>query len=122
MELASRIIVGLVAFIHLYIFIFESFAWVARGPKVFGSFPKDLFPQTVAMAKNMGAYNLCLGAGLIWSFFICDPVWQANVSLFFLGCVTFVGIIGAVTAERKIFFVQSLPAIIGIVLILLNCK
>lgn len=118
MELAAKIIVGLVAFIHVYIFIFESFLWESRGPKVFASFPKDLFPKTKALAFNQGVYNAFLAAGLIWSFFIQDADWQQNVAVFFLACVAVAGLAGAATAEKKILFVQTIPAIIGIVLLL----
>lgn len=117
MEIAIKIIVGLVAFIHVYIFIFECFLWETRGPKVFGSFPKDLFPKTKALAFNQGVYNLFLAAGLIWTFLIEDTIWQTNISLFFLGCVALAGMAGAMT-ERKIFFVQSVPALVGIICIL----
>ncbi|WP_417602982.1 DUF1304 domain-containing protein [Owenweeksia hongkongensis] len=120
MEILSKIIIGLIAFIHIYILWFEIFAWTSRGPKVFRSFPKDLFEPTKAMAANQGLYNGFLAAGLIWSFFIGDPEWQNNVALFFLTCVTIAGIYGTLTADKKIFFVQALPAILGIILIQLK--
>lgn len=119
MILASNIIIGLVAFIHIYILWFEMFAWESRGPKVFRSFPKDLFPSTKVMAANQGLYNGFLAAGLIWTFFISDPVWRVNVALFFLGCVAVAGIYGAMTADKKILMVQTVPALIGIVLLLI---
>lgn len=112
--------IGLVAFIHLYILYFEMFAWTTRGPKVFRSFPKDLFPKTTALAANQGLYNGFLAAGLIWSLLIGDAEWARNVALFFLGCVVIAGAYGAATAEKKIFFVQALPALITIVLILIG--
>ena len=96
------------------------FAWTSRGPKVFRGFPKDLFEPTKAMAANQGLYNGFLAAGLIWTFFINDPFWKMNVALFFLGCVAVAGIYGAMTADKKIIFVQTVPATIGIVLILIN--
>lgn len=117
--MAANIIIGLVALIHVYIFIFESFMWEQRGPQVFASFPKDLFPKTKAMASNQGVYNGFLAAGLIWALIIKDPIWSTNVALFFLGCVAIAGIVGAFTAEKKILFVQTVPAIIGIVLLIL---
>jgi putative membrane protein len=40
--------------------------------------------------------------------------------LFFLGCVLVAGIYGALTASRKILFVQAVPAAIGIALVLLS--
>lgn len=120
MEITTKVIIGLIALIHVYILIFEMFAWTSRGPKVFSSFPKELFGQTKAMAANQGLYNGFLAAGLIWTFFIADPVWYRNIALFFLSCVAIAGIYGALTAERKIFFVQALPALICLGLILFS--
>lgn len=119
MSIAIYILIGLIALIHIYILWFEMFAWTTRGPKVFRNFPKDLFPPTKAMAANQGLYNGFLAAGLIWTFFIKNPEWYQNVSIFFLSCVTIAGIYGALTADRKIFFVQALPAIIALVLVVL---
>ncbi|NER18087.1 DUF1304 domain-containing protein [Spongiivirga citrea] len=120
MEIAIKILIGLIAFIHCYILWFEMFAWETRGRKVFRNFPKELFGQTKTMAANQGLYNGFLAAGLIWTFFIENIEWNKNVSLFFLGCVAIAGIYGALTADKKIFFVQALPAIITILLILLS--
>ena len=114
MAITAKILIGLIAFIHLYILWFEMFAWESRGPKVFRNFPKELFPQTKALAANQGLYNGFLAAGLIWPFFIENPQWQTNVATFFLSCVAVAGIYGALTAEKKIFFVQALPAIIAL--------
>lgn len=115
----SAILIGLIALIHIYIFVFECFLWEQRGPKVFSSFPKDLFPKTKALAFNQGVYNAFLAAGLIWSLFITDAQWSKNVALFFLGCVVVAGIAGAMTAEKKILYVQSVPALIAIALLLI---
>ncbi|MEM6772530.1 MAG: DUF1304 domain-containing protein [Bacteroidota bacterium] len=115
--MAATIIITLVALLHLYFLWFEMFAWESSGPKIFRGFPKELFPQTKSMAANQGLYNGFLAAGLIWTFFINDPEWQDNVALFFLGCVAVAGIYGALTVEKKIFFVQALPALIGILLV-----
>ncbi len=120
MAIGASIIIGLVAFIHLYILWFEMFAWETRGPKVFKDFSKDLFTPTKAMAANQGLYNGFLAAGLIWSFFISNPEWKVNVSLFFLACVAIAGIYGTMTASKKIIFVQTIPAVIGIIFVLLS--
>ncbi|MCZ4242539.1 DUF1304 domain-containing protein [Pedobacter punctiformis] len=120
MQLAAQIVIGLVAFIHLYILWLEMFAWTTRAPKVFRNFPKELFLPTKSLAANQGLYNGFLAAGLIWSLFICDQIWQSNVAIFFLGCVFVAGLYGAATASKKILFVQSVPAAIGLALILLQ--
>lgn len=120
MELAINILIGLIALIHCYILWFEMFAWETRGRKVFKNFPKDLFTPTKAMAANQGLYNGFLAAGLIWTYFIDNTEWSTNISLFFLSCVAFAGIYGALTADKKILFVQTFPAVVTIALILVK--
>lgn len=120
MQLAITILIGLVAVLHLYFLWFEMFAWTTRGRKIFKKFPPELFEPTKPLAANQGLYNGFLAGGLIWTFFIENLVWKDNIALFFLGCVSVAGIYGALTAEKKIFFVQALPALITIVLILMR--
>ncbi|WP_299321350.1 DUF1304 domain-containing protein [uncultured Maribacter sp.] len=115
MIITAKIITALVALIHIYILWFEMFAWTTTGRKVFRNFPKNLFEPTKSMAANQGLYNGFLAAGLIWSFFITNIQWSANVALFFLGCVAIAGAYGALTVSKKIFIVQSIPALIGII-------
>jgi len=95
------------------------FAWTTAGRKVFRSLPQDLFEPTKTMAANQGLYNGFLAAGLIWSLVISNVQWSENVSLFFLGCVLIAGIYGGVSVSKKIFFVQGLPALIAILLLLI---
>lgn len=120
MTLIATILIAFVAIEHLYILWFEMFAWETRGKEIFkGAMPADLFTPTKGLAANQGLYNGFLAAGLIWTFFIPDPVWKVNVAIFFLSCVIVAGIYGALSASRKIFFVQALPAIIALLVVLL---
>lgn len=119
MEIAAQILIGFVAFLHLYFLWLEMFAWTTRAKKVFRGFSDDFFEKSKTLAANQGLYNGFLAAGLIWTFFISDPEWKANISFFFLGCVTVAGIYGAISANKKIFFVQALPAILAIALLLI---
>jgi putative membrane protein len=111
--------IGFVAFIHLYILWLEMFAWTTRGRKFFKTIPADQFEKTKVMAANQGLYNGFLLAGLIWSLFITDVSWSKNVAIFFLSCVLVAGIYGAITVSKRIFFVQSIPAILGLLSMLL---
>ena len=72
------------------------------------------------MAANQGLYNGFLAAGLIWTFFISDLIWKNNVSFFFLACIATAGIYGALTADKKIFFLQAMPALITLLLIMIR--
>lgn len=120
MTLIVKILIVLVAVLHLYFLWLEMFAWTTRGRKVFKNFPADLFEPTKALAANQGLYNGFLSAGLIWSLCISNPVWKVNIALFFLGCVAVAGIYGALTADKKIFFIQALPSLLALILLLIN--
>lgn len=121
MAILSSIFIAIVALEHLYILWLEMFAWESRGPKVFkGSLKPELFPPTRVLAANQGLYNGFLSAGLIWSLLISDPQWKVYVAAFFLGCVIVAGVYGALTASKRIFYVQALPAIVALTVLLLS--
>ena len=121
MQTVAVILTALVAVEHLYILWMEMFAWETAGKKTFGkSLPHELFKPTKGLAANQGLYNGFLAAGLIWSFFIENAEWSVNIRLFFLGCVAVAGIFGALTASKKIFVVQALPALIAILFVLIS--
>jgi putative membrane protein len=118
MKTIAIILTAIVALEHLYILWLEMFAWETKGKKVFrGSLAADLFKPTKTLAANQGLYNGFLAAGLIWTFFIADDNWRANISVFFLSCVAIAGVYGALTASKKIFFVQALPAIVALMFV-----
>lgn len=120
MEIASKIIIGIVVLEHLYFLYFEMFAWETIGKRTFRSLAPELFKPTKALAANQGLYNGFLAAGLIWTFFIADPIWSKNIALFFLGCVAVAGIYGGITASKKIIYVQAIPAMLAIIFLLLS--
>ena len=120
-SIAAKLLVGLVAVEHLYILWLEMFAWETKGKKVFkGALPGDMFKLTKVMAANQGLYNGFLAAGLIWSFFITDALWQQNVASFFLICVIVAGMYGAATASTRILYVQALPAAIALAFVFMQ--
>ena len=118
--IATKIVIALVALLHLYFLWLEMFAWTTKAKKVFRGFPKELFEPTKTLAANQGLYNGFLAAGLLWSLLIEDPQWHTNVALFFLGCVLLAGLYGGVTVSKKILMVQGLPALVGLVLLLFH--
>jgi putative membrane protein len=111
--------IGFVAFIHLYILWLEMFAWTTRGRKVFKTIPADQFEKTKVMAANQGLYNGLLAAGLIWSLCITEVSWSKNIAILFLYCVLVAGVYGALTVSKRIFFVQGIPAILGLLSLLI---
>lgn len=114
------ILICLIAFFHVYVLWLEMFAWTTRGKKVFRNIPDELFEKTKVMAANQGLYNGFLAAGLVWSLLISDPSWQTKISGFFLSCVAIAGLYGAFSVSKKILFVQGIPAIITLILLLFS--
>lgn len=81
----------------------------------------DAKAQTTAvLAANQGLYNGFLVAGLIWSFLQADPGFADQIQYFFLGCVAVAGAYGGYSVTKSIFFVQAVPAILGVVLLALG--
>src|SRR5690606_6485372 len=116
----AKISIAIVAIEHLYILWIEMFAWETKGQKTFKSLPHHLFQETKGLAANQGLYNGFLAAGLIWSLFISENIWQHNIALFFLGCIIVAAAFGAITADKSIFFKQGIPALIGFILVLFS--
>ena len=118
MKTLQLFFVALVAFEHIYFMMLEMFFWdKPRGLKAFGLKLEEA-KASKTLAKNQGLYNGFLAAGLIWS--IIDKEYSMQIGLFFLSCVSIAGIVGALTTKKiKLFYFQSVPAIIGILLTLL---
>ena len=117
MYLLGNVLVGLVVLLHVYFLVLEMFLWDTRfGHKAFALTP-EFAAESKTLAANQGLYNGFLAAGLIWG--ICDVDDGFAIKLFFPSCVMIAGIFGAMTVSRKIFFVQALPAVIAVGVILM---
>jgi putative membrane protein len=119
MDVAARVAVGAIAALHVYILVLEMFLWRApAGRRAFGTTP-EFAAQSAVLAANQGLYNGFLAAGLAWGAVAADPTgWRVRV--FFLTCVLIAGLYGAATANRRILFVQAVPAAVALVLVALS--
>jgi putative membrane protein len=117
MSTVASIAVALVALLHVYFLVLEMFLWdKPRGRRTFGLTP-EFAAATKSLAANQGLYNGFLAAGLIWGLAL-GANGQA-IKIFFLACVIVAGVFGAVTASRKILWVQALPGVVALALVLL---
>lgn len=117
MALASQVVTGIVAALHVYFLVLEMFLWTGpTGQRVFGRTAAEQEASKV-LAANQGLYNGFLAAGLVWSLIGSDLV-ALPIRMFFLGCVVVAGIYGGMTASRRILFVQAVPAAIALALTL----
>jgi putative membrane protein len=114
----ASLIVFVVALEHLWFMVLEMFLWTSPlGRKTF-HLTQDFAIETAALAKNQGLYNGFIAAGLLWGLWAPDPVaFQAQA--FFLSCVIVAGLFGAATVMQRIFFVQALPALLGLAAVLI---
>jgi len=111
----ATLLVALVALLHVYIMLLEMLWWdTPRGHRAFNLTP-EFAGRTKVLAINQGLYNGFLAAGLIWGLLYPLPEFGWQIQLFFLACVAVAGIVGAITSNRKILFIQTVPAVIAIV-------
>lgn len=116
----ANILVGLVALLHIYFLVLEMFFWIKpTGLKVFGQTLQNA-KISQKLAANQGLYNGFLSAGLIWGLFEATPEFAKSIKVFFLVCIIVAGLYGAYSVNRKILFVQAVPALIALALVLLN--
>ena len=117
MAMAANVVIAIVALLHLYFLVLEMFLWdKPAGLRAFGQSAEAAAASKV-LAANQGLYNGFLAAGLIWGLSLGAA--GTSVKVFFLSCVLIAGVYGAMTASRKILFVQALPALIALALLLL---
>jgi len=117
MTVVGNIITALVALLHVYFLVLEMFLWdKPAGMKAFGQ-NLERAQATKVLAANQGLYNGFLAAGLVWGLALGAN--DHGIKAFFLGCVIVAGVFGALTASRKILFVQALPAAVALALLLL---
>jgi putative membrane protein len=115
MQLISQILVGAVAAIHFYILVLEMVLWrTDRVRAVFGT-TREFAEASATLAANQGLYNGFLGAGLVYGLIAGSLAFQ----VFFLCCVIVAGVYGALTASRRILFVQVVPGALALLAVLL---
>ena len=113
MSLLANVLIGLVALLHLYFLVLEMFLWTKPlGLKTFRNTPEKA-EATRVLAANQGLYNCFLAAGLFYYLYLGQ--WQ--VVMFFRHCVLVAAIYGAYSVNKRIFFVQGVPAIAAILAI-----
>jgi len=117
MTTIANIAVALVSLLHFYFLVLEMFLWTKPlGLKTFRLTP-EFAAASKSLAANQGLYNGFLAAGLVWGLVLGGA--GNPIKIFFLSCVIVAGVFGALTASRKILWVQALPAAIALALVLM---
>ena len=119
MELFINLLVLFVAIEHMGFLYLEMFLWTkVSGRKIFGNTKEDA-QKTKVLAANQGLYNGFLSAGLLWGLFHPNVEVGSQIVLFFLICIVVAGVYGGVTAKRTILYIQALPALITIIVMII---
>lgn len=114
MSIASKILLGILAFEHFYFMYLEMFLWTKpKGRKTFGT-TEEFAEASKVLAANQGLYNGFLATGLVWAMF-SPPDTARALAQFFAGCVMVAGLYGGATANKRIFFVQALPGALALI-------
>jgi len=114
MILLAQILTALVGFIHFYFMYLEMVLWTTpRGRKIFGTTAAQAKDSAV-LAANQGLYNGLLGVGLYVSLFLPWTEAALGIRFFCLGYIVIVGAYGAMTVSPRIFWIQSLPAVLAL--------
>lgn len=112
----AKVLIACIALLHIYFLVLEMFLWEQpMGMKAFGN-TAEKAKLTKVLAQNQGLYNGFLAAGLIWSLF-APVAFATQLANFFLGCVLLAGMYGAITASKKILYIQALPALIALLVL-----
>ena len=118
MTIIITLLISIIILLHVYFLVLEMFLWdTPYGRKAFG-LSKEFATQSKVLAANQGLYNGFLAAGLVWGLLAGDN--GLVIKVFFLACITIAGIFGGLTANKKILFVQALPAAIALTLVLFH--
>jgi putative membrane protein len=115
MRTAANAIVVIVALLHVYFLVLEMFLWnTPFGRRVFRLTP-EFAAASKALAANQGLYNGFLAAGLLYSLVLTDG---QRVTMLFLAFVIVAGVYGALTVNRRIFWIQAVPALAALTVLL----
>lgn len=113
MTLLTQLLLIVVALLHLGFMILEMLLWTRPiGRRIF-RMDQQTAAATRTLAANQGLYNGLLAAALIGSLFLQQEA--RTVQLFLLICIIIAGIFGALTASRRILYVQALPAFLALI-------
>jgi putative membrane protein len=116
-QLAAGAVIVLVAALHVYFLFLEMFLWrTPVGRRTFGT-TAEFAEASAVLAANQGLYNGFLAAGLLWALLFYGLATGRPVLSFFLACIVVAGVYGAWSVNRRILFVQAVPAVIALVVL-----
>jgi putative membrane protein len=118
MAIAAQVLIALIALLHMYFVLLETVLFKTRGRRVFGLSAEKAEIMAPAMS-NQGCYNGFLVAALVLGLLHPDAAVARAFAVYGLACVAVAGLWGALTVKRTILYIQALPAVLALALLLL---
>jgi uncharacterized membrane protein len=111
-----------VALIHAAFFWRETWAWASLAERFQATLPTAA-DRELALARNMGLYNLFLAVGLLLSALHPVRRFGAQAGGYLLACVVIAGVYGFLTVGSPIFLlVQTLPGAVALLAVVLQAR
>lgn len=120
MNLLIDLLIAVIAFQHACFLVLEMFFWTRPiGLKIFGQ-TIERATASSTLAANQGLYNGFLATGLVWALLHPSQEFSIQLKVFFLTCIIIAGVYGAYSVNKRIFFVQGIPAAIAVLLLVVK--
>jgi uncharacterized membrane protein len=123
MDRTTRILIGIVAFLHGAFFVAEFFLWETLtpiaglyDPQAAAKTAPQLAALTVKLGRNLGLCNAILAGTFAWLLAARDlsPRAARSLATYLLVSVVVAGIFGGVMLLRTIPLFQALPAVVAL--------
>ena len=120
MQIITLFLVALVALEHIGIAILEIFAAPEKQAEAF-DMPLDFVKQKNAQEalSNQGIYNGLLGVLILAMILFFTGTVLKTILILLMIYIIGVAVYGAITATKKILFLQGLPALVALIFVII---
>lgn len=115
MAIAAQVLTAIILLLHVYFFLLETVLFKTRGRRVFG-LSAEKAEIVAPLMSNQGCYNGFLVAALAIALFHSNHTVAFYFAVYGLSCVAVAGVWGALTVKKTILYIQTVPAVIALVL------
>jgi putative membrane protein len=118
-SVAAAVLAVVVGVQHVAFMLLESVFFHTKTARKVFRMTEEQARAVGAWPTNQGVYNGFLAAGLFWGVGAGGNL-GVQVLTFFLICVIVAGVVGAATVSKRIFFIQSTPAAVALLVLWLT--
>jgi putative membrane protein len=115
MDRTTRLLIGIVAFLHFAFLVAELFFWETLTP-ILGLYDPAAAALTAPLGRNCGLYNGILAGAFVWLLTArsLSPQAARSLAIYLLVSVVVAGLYGGVMLKPTIPLFQSLPAVVAL--------